>query len=190
MSQCAGQDSCRRPARLIVAGQLDYAKPARQDTDLAYISEPQAFVAFRRPDHLDEVKQVFHIFTGISLSNGFDTTTLRGYESHFASNLEQAERVLDDVRKKLELAQQKANATPQETILIEIAVLSSAYLAGTANRTQKDNLRKGLSEGFRIWPDLTPSQQLTLRKHAQALEGAEDKALMKAVKKILNESTL
>lgn len=169
---------------------LDYAKPARQDTDLAYIPEPQAFVAFRRPDHLDEVKQVFHTFAGISPSNGYDTTNLRGYESRFASNLEQAERVLEDVRKKLELAQKKANATPEETILIEIEVLSSAYLAGTANRTQKDNLRKGLSEAFRIWPDLTPSQQLTLRKHAQALEGAEDKALMKAVKKILNESTL
>lgn len=165
---------------------LEYAKPAKQDTALSYMPEPVTFVPFRRPDHLDEVKQVFTTFSGVKPSNDYDTTALRGYESHFASNLEQAAQAVEDARKKQELAQQKANATPEEIVLIEIEVLSSAYLAGIANKTQKDNLRKALSEGFRIWPDLTPSQQLTLREQAQALQGAEDKALLKAVKKILN----
>lgn len=168
---------------------LDYARPTHDDASLEYLPEPREFVPFRRPDRLSEVKTVFHDSMGVTPAKGYDTKAVRGYESHFASNLEQAAASIEAKRKKLELAEQKANATPEETLLLDIRMWSEAYLAGTGSKTLKDNLRKGLIEGHRIWSDLTPSQQLALREHAQALQGADDKALMKAVKKVLNECT-
>lgn len=168
---------------------LDFAKPAaRDDRSLDYLPAPKEFVAFRKQDHLDEVKRTFHDFSGVTPPAGHDKTELRGYESRFDTNLEQAAAAIEAHQREQEAAARRKNATQEEGLVIDIQQLSNAYLAGTANNTQKDKLRKHFLEADRIWCDLEPAQQEAVRQQARALAGTSDKALMKAAKKVLGDN--
>ncbi|WKN24018.1 TIGR03986 family CRISPR-associated RAMP protein [Azotobacter vinelandii] len=183
--QAAGQPSWE--ASEPIKALLEHAKPARNTGDLDYLPTPKDFVKLRNTEHLDELRKTFHEHAGITPDKGFDTTQPHGHASRFAENLQQAAQELERQAQKAELEQKKANATPEESLLMEISDLRDICLGSSATSSQKDNLAKLLNKAHATSMDLDDNQKTELRQLAGQCSGIDNKKIQQACKKILRD---
>lgn len=176
---------------------LEQALPSRDSHGLDYLPEPKAFVALRKNQALEEVRAKLHAHQPVTPVKTFETQARRDHADRTAQNLTRAAEMVakqaaehERAKAKAEQAVIKAEATPEDAVLLEIEELLTAIESGQATGTQKKKLPSHFLEGYRVSVDMEGPQRHRLVALARRAEGIDDKLTSKAVKKILKDPML